>query len=406
MDECARDAVKEALGVEAEELERALNDMLPGMANCVRDVNLDPDVAALYKPGMIIRDKAFIDASKRVGGLVTTHRFAIFSNHMADLSEYEHGTNWGLCVANRESRFKVLDVYEYEGKTQIALLHLLDDDRWRFFANAQFDMPGLSVEDIRKRFEARCSQKPIPELSTEDWLGRCADPVGLRPLGGLYAPEVMPAEALWRVGNTGFRRFMGNVVFLAKGPDDEGRWLDSIPEDMASDGVFAWPYIDQACGLSFRYLCPAAVEGDRWNAFERDESALVAFRAGALENAVWCPTGIDPHEFEHLTYEMDEYYTPDNEALLRLREFDFLDPIRHPCFPDDVQALLVKAGSKGAEAVWLRLCDLRDNEVCGRLLNEPEQELGVHAGDVLPLAFWNDDERGVVAAVLIDDLEA
>lgn len=52
---------------------------------------------------------------------------------MLDISEYEQGTNWGLCVADHESRFKVLDVYEYEGKTQITLLHLLDDDRWRIF---------------------------------------------------------------------------------------------------------------------------------------------------------------------------------------------------------------------------------------------------------------------------------
>lgn len=133
MDENARNNVSEVLDVGAEGLEAALNDMLPGLTNHVRDVNLDPGVAALYKPGMIIWDKAFIGASKRLGGLATTHRFSIFSNHMVDISEYEQGTNWGLCVADHESHFKVLDVYEYEGKTQITLLHLLDDDRWRIF---------------------------------------------------------------------------------------------------------------------------------------------------------------------------------------------------------------------------------------------------------------------------------
>lgn len=113
-----------------------------------------------------------MDAIKRLGGIATTYRFAIFSNHMADLSEFEHGTNWGLCVAAPESRFKVIDVYEHEGKTQIALLHLLDDDRWRIFTNAEFKMPGLDVDGIRARFEARCSQDPIPELVTKEWLDR------------------------------------------------------------------------------------------------------------------------------------------------------------------------------------------------------------------------------------------
>lgn len=74
-------------------------------------------------------------------------------------------------------------------------------------------------------------------------------------------------------------------------------------------------------------------------------------------------------------------------------EADFLDSIRHSLFPDDVQALLLQGGSKRAEAVWLRLCDLRDDVVYGRLLNEPEQDLGVHEGDVLPLSFRNDEER-------------
>ena len=90
--------------------------MLLGLTNYVRDANLDPAVATLYKPGMVIRDKAFVDATRRIGGMVTTHRFAILSNHMANLSKFEHGTNWGLCVAAPESRFKIIDVYEYDGK--------------------------------------------------------------------------------------------------------------------------------------------------------------------------------------------------------------------------------------------------------------------------------------------------
>ena len=59
-------------------------------------------------------------------GMVTSHRYAILSNHMGDFREYEHGTNWGLFVA-KHSHFKVIDIYEYNGKTQILLLHLPDD---------------------------------------------------------------------------------------------------------------------------------------------------------------------------------------------------------------------------------------------------------------------------------------
>ena len=116
-----KDEIIEDLGVSVEVLEQAINDMLPGLANHVRDVNLDPKIAELYKPGIILREKAFVDASRRVGGMVTTHRFAILSNHMADFTQFERDTNWGLCVAQRESHFKVMDVYEYNGKTQITV---------------------------------------------------------------------------------------------------------------------------------------------------------------------------------------------------------------------------------------------------------------------------------------------
>lgn len=397
-------SINEAFGMSVAELEGALNDMLKGLANYVRDVNLDPEVAALYQPGMIIREKTFVDASRRVGGMATTHRFAIFSNHMADLSEYEHGTNWGLCVSASESRFKVLDVYTYEGKTQITLLHLLNDERWRIFTNAEFDMPGLTVKDIRGQFEMHCAQEPIRELTTDEWLGRCSDPIGMDPKGWFYPLDPLPTEVLWRIGDTGFRRFMGNVMFVAKGSDDEGKWLEAVPDKVDSDGVFVWPYIDQQAGLSFRYLCPANVDGVNWVALERDKSILALFRAGALENAVWCPTGIDPHDFEELTFETDKAYEPDNEAVWKLRELVFIDPIRHPLFPDDIQAFLVKEGFH-TEQVWLNLCDLRDNVIFGRLLNEPDQNLGVHEGDVLPLALGKDEEHGIWAAVPIDELE-
>lgn len=402
-----KDKIIEGLDVDVEVLEQALNDLLPGLANHVRDANLDPKIAELYKPGIILREKAFVDVSCRVGGMVTTHRFAIFSNHMMDFSQFEHDTNWGLCVAQRESHFKVIDVYEYNGKTQIALLHLLDDDRWRLFANAELDIPGLHVEEIRARFEEKCDAEVISELATEQWLDRCSFPVGVSPNGGLYSPEPKPAEALWRVADTGFRRLVGNVVFIRQGPDDTGNWLDVIPEDIDEGGIFAYPYIDPVAGLTFRYLCPAAVskDGNQWQIFERDESLSVILRAGALEGALWCPTFINPSEFEPYTTKTDEHYVPDNPATLEIRELEFLDPIRHPLFPDDVQALLIKQDSNGAELVWLHLCDARDDTIYGRLLNEPDQALGVHIGDVLPLSFTEDEEGGLVAAVLIDQLE-
>ena len=105
-------------------LEQTINEILPGLTIYVRDVDLDSNLSAIYKAGMIIMERGFTDASCRVMGMKTTHRYSILSNHMVDFQEYEHGTNWGLFVAQPNAHYKVLDVYEFQGKTQILLMHL------------------------------------------------------------------------------------------------------------------------------------------------------------------------------------------------------------------------------------------------------------------------------------------
>ena len=120
--------------------EEVINEIFPGLTMYVRDVNLSPDIAGKYAPDMIIMEPGFTDASSRVMGMVTTHRFAILSNHIADFGPYEHDTNWGLYVARRNAHFKILDIYEYQGRTQILLLHLPDDNRWKLFENVKINL--------------------------------------------------------------------------------------------------------------------------------------------------------------------------------------------------------------------------------------------------------------------------
>ena len=174
--------------VTAEAAQEIINEIFPGLSMFVRDVNLSADAAAKYVPGMIIKELGFTDASCRVMGMVTSHRFAILSNRMKDISAFEHGTNWGLCVANAGAYYKVLDVYTFKGKTQILLLHLPYDDRWKLFRGLELIVNGQDLEEMlttecRGRFENKSQQKPVPELSTKDWLARCEWPLGMDGLG-------------------------------------------------------------------------------------------------------------------------------------------------------------------------------------------------------------------------------
>lgn len=175
--------------VDMQHLQDVLNQMYPGIAMFVRDVNLADDVASKYIPGMIIREKAFADASCRVMGMATTHRYIILSNHMGNLAQFEHGTNWGLCVAQKDSHFKVLGQHTYKDKHAIVLLHLPDDDTWKLFKDIEISMDQQLLEMAIQRFEAKCELPPVPELATPQWLDRCAFPIGMNDNGVFWELE-------------------------------------------------------------------------------------------------------------------------------------------------------------------------------------------------------------------------
>lgn len=172
--------------VDIQQMQNIINQMYPGITMLVRDVNLPDSIVNKYVPGMIIREKAFTDASCRVMGMITTHRYIILSNHMFSLAQFEHGTNWGLCVAKRDSHFKVLGRHMYKGKCAIILLHLPDDDTWEMFKTINISMDQQLLEMAIQRFEAKCELPPVPELAAPQWLDRCKFPIGMRDDGEFW----------------------------------------------------------------------------------------------------------------------------------------------------------------------------------------------------------------------------
>lgn len=177
-----------------EQIQTLANQIYPGITMFSRDVNLPPELAQKYTPGQIIREKAFTDASIRFMGMVTTHRYVILSNHMADLSAFEHGTNWGLHVANADSHFKVLGQHTCNGKTGIFLLHLPNDESWKLWQRAEFSIDNELYQKAVQRFTAKCGELPVPELSTPQWLDRCAFPVVMSSSGEFWSLEDTPEE--------------------------------------------------------------------------------------------------------------------------------------------------------------------------------------------------------------------
>lgn len=167
--------------------EKLLNRTLPGLQMFVRDANLPKEIAARYEEGMILRNPAFTDASWRNGGMVTSHRYAILSNHMTDMSALTGEEDpRGLTVAKPGSYFQVLKIYKsISGETMILLLHLPDDGSWPVFAQSTFSVYDDIIDDSIDRFENKLQELPVEELTDKDWLCRCADPIGFCGDGSL-----------------------------------------------------------------------------------------------------------------------------------------------------------------------------------------------------------------------------
>lgn len=377
-------------------LEGAVNDALPGLQNFVRDLWLAPSQAARYEVGAILRSPRPVEATARVGGMRTTHRIAILSSHMADLSGLTEG-DWGLHAAASGSRFQVVDVFEHEGKTQIALLHLPDDERWRLFDGARLSVIDNLIGGIRERFAAKCGLEPIPEVSSDEWLTRMHDPVGLDGHGTPYPVEIPVAERLRPLAETGFRDVAGRLLYV-RGAGSLMRLEGAMPD------CLCWGYVDHARGLCLNALCDARLDAAgaivRGHALDGVYARLEFGSVKGLDAADVCDPVIS--ELEGPIGWVRERYAVDDGRYKELRDLGFLDPFRSPEWPDDVQAYLLAEGLR-PELVWLRLERAEEGgdgfSIYAKLLNEPAQDYGIHEGDLLPLAFADTDGGTVCLAI-------
>ena len=175
--------------LDLQKMQEMINKNYPGMMMFARDVDLPQRLIEKYSPGMIILERGFVDATARVGGMVTNCRYCILSNHMANLGMFEQGTTWQLHVAQHHSRFKVLGVHNCQGRTAIFLLHLPQDESWKLYKTVEINLDQELLKNCIRRFEFKCVKPPIPEVTDARWLDRCRFPVGMSENGNFWPLE-------------------------------------------------------------------------------------------------------------------------------------------------------------------------------------------------------------------------
>lgn len=226
------------------------------------------------------------------------------------------------------------------------------------------------------------------------------------------APEQMSLDSkLTPCEGASFRNFNHHILYFKSKKllaSMKAMRFDTLP---MNDGILAYGYIDKDAGLSFKGICCANISlNNTMELAPCNPSISLSIRADTIRDAQYIDmleTNTDLYDFSYIISSTKQYYedtVPD--VVLGMREYTFLDSLRHSEYPDDIQVVLYKQDQK-PEIVWVRCTDINADEglLYGRLLNEPNADYGCHAGDIISFRYIQDDEAYCVYIGVVEKSE-
>lgn len=168
--------------------ERIMNWILPGLQLLYRDTDEPLDIEKTLHIGDILRAGCFIDVSPYAGKPLHKYRYIIASAHAAKLCE--DGEKYPLHTLHYNSYFKVIDIYEKEGVTQICLLHVPARAIYSPMLGSTLDISfnGLTlIEIVRKSLDTKLNFPTRDNLEDKYWLDRTRKHIGIDEGGELIS---------------------------------------------------------------------------------------------------------------------------------------------------------------------------------------------------------------------------
>lgn len=184
--------------------------------------------------------------------------------------------------------------------------------------------------------------------------------------------------------NDGFRAIYNNFCcFELEGVLDQIA-KEHLPNYSSANCVLTYGYIDHSSGLSIEIIACGRKSSDGIYKFFAPNLAVRSYASiVAVEKTPFVV--ITPNEKLQMRYKekleiLSEYQI--DESIEYSRSMIFLDDSRDHYKIDDVQVFLIKKSFQ-VEACWVRIESLTDHSFFGKLINEPDQDLGVHLGDII-----------------------
>ncbi len=156
-----------------------------------------------------------------------------------------------------------------------------------------------------------------------------------------------------------------------------------FPHEVYDNALLLYGYIDSEAGISFEVLGFAYVdEGGNAAYREPGTSTVMKLRYDSIKGELSSVPYTEALEIYRWKVDICNSGYRANEVVEAFREIEAIDPSRHHQFPDDIIVFFIREGMK-PEGIWCRICGIRNEHICGRLLNTPYGNFGVSQGDIV-----------------------
>lgn len=177
------------------------------------------------------------------------------------------------------------------------------------------------------------------------------------------------------------------------------RFLFTFDPDRETDAnrLLCYGYVDHTAGLTFEGLALVKYGDGDCVVVKEDNTAVAKIRANSvdLDDVDIIQNEDYLKRFSERIKSIDIYY--ENKDAVHSRAFDALDVLRHPLYPDDVYVLFPTEDLKDGEKMWVRTEKYLGKDglmlfFAGRLLNEPNRNLGCHINDTVTFALLQNEK--------------
>jgi len=172
--------------------------------------------------------------------------------------------------------------------------------------------------------------------------------------------------------------------------------LKGFPRADEANCVIVYGYIDHDAGMTLEILSAARKTDSELEIFDGSDERRAIARIGSVENAEFNILCDDDWLIQRYSEKIDMLKGYDvNEEIERSRGMMFLDSCRHDFYPDNIMVGIFKDGLQ-PEGCWVNISGLGDHCFIGKLLNEPNQDFGCHAGDEIEFFVNERDDKTII----------